>query len=525
MSLANSSPVASSSPQPASSAFEKLSPVTGESQGTFAITDASGVEAAIKRARAAFPAWRDLGIDGRIKVLNRLRPVLLENAESFARRISEDTGKPIQEALVTELISIWLYHDYNRKHAARVLGRRRVKTPLVFTGKQSYIEYFPRGVIGVISPWNYPLQLAVAPVLSALIGGNTVVLKPSEVTPLTGLLAEELFKRIGLPEGVVEVVHGDGSTGAALTAGDIDMVFFTGSVATGRKVMQAAAQKPIPCELELGGKDAFIVCADANLERAARAAVWGGLVNCGQTCISVERIFVVDSVHDRFVQLVREQVESLRVGGPDEFADVGPMIFARQISTVERHIADAKEKGARILTGGARVDRPGQFFNPTLLADVTTEMAIYREETFGPVLPVVRVQDEEEAIRLANDHEYGLNGSVWTQNLSKGMRLASRLECGQVAVNDVISTTGHPGLPFGGVKASGIGRYHGEEGLRAFMHTKGLMVDRGLLNNEPTWFPYTERKLPAVLSLARGVIGGSIPKLLSGFINLLRSDK
>ena len=359
---------------------------------------------------------------------------------------------------------------------------------------------------------------------AALIGGNTVVLKPSEVTPLTGLLAEELFKRVGLPEGVVEVVHGDGSTGAALTRSDIDMVFFTGSVATGRKVMAAAAERPIPCELELGGKDAFIVCADANLERAARAAVWGGLVNCGQTCISVERIFVVDSVHDRFVQLVREVVESLRQGGPEEFADVGPMIFARQLSTVERHIADAKERGAEILTGGARLERPGHFFPPTLLSGVTPDMAIYREETFGPVLPVIRVTDENEAIRLANEHQYGLNGSVWTRDIQKGLRLASRLECGQASVNDVINTTGHPGLPFGGVKSSGIGRYHGEDGLRAFMHTKGIMVDRGLLSNEPTWFPYGEAKLSSVVSLAKGVIGGSLPRTIGAFIKLLRGS-
>ena len=241
----------------------------------------------------------------------------------------------------------------------------------------------------------------MVPTVSALIAGNTVVLKPSEVTPLTGEIMDEIFRRIGLPRGVVEVIQGEGSTGAALCEADVDKLFFTGSVATGRKVMAAAAKKPIPVELELGGKDAMIVCADANLERAARAAVWGGLVNCGQMCISVERIFVEDAVHDRFVTLLEREVDKVRVGGPDEHADMGPMTFPRQLETVERHLRGAIAAGAKVLRGGKRLDRPGQFFAPTLITEVTTDMEIYREETFGPVLPVVRVKDADEAVRLS----------------------------------------------------------------------------------------------------------------------------
>ncbi len=504
--------------------IEKFSPVSGEKLQEFPISSAEDVEAAVARARAAFVGWRDLGLTRRLEILDRVREVLLKKGEEYAREISRDTGKPYQDSLSTEILAVALLLEYNRKKAPKILARRRAKTPIVFAGKSSLIEYFPRGVVGVISPWNFPFQLGVAPVISALVGGNTVVLKPSEVTPITGEVVRDLFAQAGLPEGVVEVIQGDGSTGAALCQADVDMLFFTGSVATGRKVMAAAAKRPIPVELELGGKDAMIVCADANIKRAAKAAAWGAFANCGQVCVSVERLFVVESIHDKFVELVREEVENIRVGGPDDDADVGPMIFAPQLKTVTRHIADAIERGAKVLTGGEQLRRDGQFFAPTMLTDITPEMEIYREETFGPVLPIIKVRDEEEALRLANDHKYGLNASVWTQNIKKGISLASRLECGQATVNDVINSVGNPSLPFGGVKSSGIGRYHGPDGLRAFMHTKAIMVDRGILNNEPLWFPYAG-KYPAVAQLFRGLLGRKVPQMAGGMIKLLRGGK
>src|SRR5690606_11831971 len=256
----------------------------------------------------------------------------------------------------------------------------------------------------------------------------------------------------GLPRGLVEVVQGDGSTGAALAQADVDKIFFTGSVATGRKVMAEAAKKPIPVELELGGKDAMIVCADANLERAARAAIWGGLVNCGQMCTSVERILVEAPVYERFVELLGQKLDEVRVGGPEEHGDMGPLTFGKQLETIGRHGKGAIEAGARVLRGGSRIDRPGQFFAPTLIADVSPEMELYREETFGPVLPVMKVEDAEEAIRLANEHQYGLTGSVWTSDVDRGLELASRMECGQVMVNDLVAIVGNPATPFGGVK-------------------------------------------------------------------------
>ena len=507
-----------STPSP-SRLFEKHSPVTGERMGEYAIAGQDAVDAAVARARTAFPGWRDTPLEVRLEAINRGRHVLAEHGDAYARKISADTGKPIIEALMFELAVIPLFLDHYLKRAPKLLARRKVGTPLALPGKTSYIEHFPRGVVGIISPWNFPFQLSVLPMISALIGGNTVVLKPSEVTPISGEVVADFFNRIGLPPGVVEVVQGDGSTGAALCRAQVDMLFFTGSVVTGRKVMVAAAEKPIPVELELGGKDAFIVCADANLERAAEAAVFGAMANCGQACVSVERVFVVDSVHDRFVELVKRKLAKLKIGGPDDQADMGPMTFARQLETVQRHVEAAQQAGAKVLSGGTRLDRPGLFFPPTLLTDIRPDMEIYREETFGPVLPVIRVRDEEEAVRLANASEFGLAGSVWTQDIDKGLRIASRLESGQVMVNDVFSSVGHPGLPFGGIRSSGIGRYHGDEGLLSFMNTKAILVDRGKADYDPIWFPHKD-KLSHALNVFRGVASKKLGSVIKGFLGM-----
>lgn len=504
--------------------IEKRSPVTGERLGEFPITSREGVIAAVARARAAHTSWRETSVESRLAILDRIKEVVRTHGEEYARRISEDTGKPLVDSLLTELMSVPLYIDYYKKSAPKILARKKIATPILFPGKTSYIEHFPVGVVGIISPWNFPFQLAMVPVVSALIAGNTVVLKPSEVTPITGEIIAEIFRRIGIPSGVVEVIQGDGSTGAALVEAEVDKIFFTGSVSTGRKVMAAAAKKPIPVELELGGKDAMIVCADANLERAARAAVWGGLVNCGQMCVSVERILVEAPVHDRFVELLKREVAKVRVGGPDEHADMGPMTFPKQIDTVERHVKDAIAKGAKLLFGGERLSRPGQFYAPTVLTDVRPEMEIYSDETFGPVLPVVKVRDVEEAVRMANEHQYGLVGSVWTKDVDKGLAIASRMECGQVTVNDVIVSVGNPALPFGGVKSSGFGRYHGPEGLLTFTHQKAIMVDRGWMNTEPFWFPYG-RKYPAMRDVFHGLLSGNMPKALMGLVKLRRASE
>jgi acyl-CoA reductase-like NAD-dependent aldehyde dehydrogenase len=507
----------------AGATFEKRSPVTGERLAEFHITSETEVKAAVARARSAFGSWKETTLERRLELLLRIKEVVRTHGEEYARRISEDTGKPLVDSLLTELMSVPLFLDYYKKEAPRVLARKKLAGNILFPGKTSYVESFPVGVVVVISPWNFPFQLSMVPAVSALIAGNTVILKPSEVTPITGEIIREIFQRVGLPTGVFEVLQGDGSTGAALCESDVDKIFFTGSVATGRRVMAAAAKKPIPVELELGGKDAMIVCADAHLERAAKAAAWGGLVNCGQMCVSVERIFVEAKVHDQFVALLLKEVERVRVGGPDEQADMGPMTFPKQVETVERHVKDALERGAKVLTGGKRLDRPGQFYAPTLITGVKTDMEIYREETFGPVLPVVKVDSVDEALRMANEHQYGLVGSVWTSDKKKGLAIASRMECGQVTVNDVIVSVGNPALPFGGVKNSGFGRYHGPEGLLAFTHQKAIMVDGGRLKTEPFWFPY-DGKYDAMKDVFHGLLGNNRPKAVMGLIRLRRKS-
>lgn len=501
--------------------IEKFSPINDEKLGEFPISTPEEVQQAVARARAALPAWRARTLEERFELLDRMRAIIDRRGEEFARRISEDTGKARLDALMTELLVVPLFIDHYRRHAARILGEKKVWPGMLFPGKKAHIEYFPMGVIGIISPWNFPFQLSMVPVISAIIGGNTVVLKPSEVTPLTGELMRELFSEARVPEGVIEVVQGDGSTGAALVEADIDMVFFTGSVATGRKVMAAAAKKPIPVELELGGKDAMIVCADANLKRAARGAIWGALINGGQMCTSVERLFVVESVHDKFVEMLRQEIDAIVVGDTED-VDMGAITFPPQLKIIEKHIEEATRKGAKILSGGQRLERPGMFFAPTLMTDISPDMEIYREETFGPVLPVIKVKDEEEAIRLANEHQYGLTGSVWTNDIEKGRRIASQMECGQVGINDLVQSVGNPKLPFGGVKSSGFGRYHGEEGLLTFMNAKAVMIAGGRISNEAVWFPY-RGKYAHMTELFHAVLGGHWVGVGKAFVDLLRA--
>lgn len=490
--------------------IRKLDPTNGHVLGHFPITTPAEVDEAVARAKRAFPAWSKSSLAERITILEKLRPWIQSQGEDYAREISKDTGKPLADSLLTELMSIPLFIDYYAKTAASVLDPRPVPGSIMFPGKRARVEQAPLGVVGIISPWNFPFQLSVVPMISALLAGNTVILKPSELTPLTGEVIRECFENIGLPAGVVQVIQGDGSTGAALANADLQKIFFTGSLATGRKIMAAAAQKPIPVELELGGKDAMIVCDDANLARAAKGAAWGAFVNAGQMCVSVERLFVHAKVYDEFIALLQAEIEALVVGGPDDYADMGPLVSEAQLEIVERHVQSAREEGATIRCGGARVERAGNFFAPTLITDVRPDMTIYREETFGPVLPVIRVQSDEEAVELANGHIYGLNASIWTRDIKKGSRLASQIEAGQVCVNDLVSSVGNPALPFGGFKGSGFGRYHGPEGLLAFSQPRAVVLDRGWLNAEPFWFPY-EGKYPVMLDLFNNLLKRRLP--------------
>lgn len=499
--------------------ISKTSPVDGRPLGEFPMASADQVDEAVAAARAAWPEWRALSVRERLRRLDRISDLVKTNGEAWAQRIADDTGKPLVDTLMTELMMVPLFMRWYRRHAHRILKRKRARTPMVLFPRRGWIEHDPMGVIAVISPWNFPFNLSVVPMLSALIAGNAVVLKPSEITPITGEVIRELFAKAGLPDGLVQVVQGDGQTGAALCEADVDKIFFTGSVDTGRKVMAAAAKKPIPVELELGGKDAFIVCHDAHLERAAKAAVWGAFVNAGQMCTSVERLLVVDAVYEPFMALVRAEMAKITVGPPEAHADMGPLILDRQRRTVDRHLADARERGARVEMYEAPDE--GQFCPPALVTDVTTDMLIWTDETFGPVLPVMRVHDEDEAVRLANDHVFGLTGSVWTRDVKRGRALASRIEAGQVNVNEVVVSVGDPSLPFGGVKHSGIGRYHGDDGLLGFTHTRAVLASGGGQRTEPFWFPYAT-KYDDMRSLFHHLLDGNLVAALRDQLRLTK---
>jgi acyl-CoA reductase-like NAD-dependent aldehyde dehydrogenase len=459
------------------------------------IDDDAAVTAAVARARAAQPAWAALGPRARGGLLRRARRELVRDRTAILERLERETGKTRFD-VVGELMGVCLDLGWLARRAPRWLRPERVSTrPLI--GKRGRVVYRPRGVVGIISPWNAPLNLALGDALPALLAGNTVVVKPSELAPLAVRRAVEAMNRV-LPPGVFQVVIGAGETGAALVD-QVDMICATGSPETGRRVMERASRRLTPVLLELGGKDPMIVLRDADLDRAASAAAWGGCMMTGQVCMSVERVYVEDAVADAFTAKLVERVRALRVGpgGPDSDVDLGPFTSPRQVETVERHVADAAARGARVLTGGHRLPREGGvFFEPTVIADVDQSMALMREETFGPVIPVMRVRDAEEAIRLANDSRYGLNASVWTRDVERGVALAERIETGSACVNDCLVSAGIPALPFGGIKQSGVGTRHGgAEGLRQFCIRQAILVEaRRRRRKEPTWFPYSARR-------------------------------
>jgi len=452
----------------------------------------------MRRAREAFDSWRQKSMDERLSYLRTLRQLIVDRMDEGTAIISQDTGKPKVEALTGDILTVLDAIRHAEKRAKHALKPRRVRTPISLIGKRSVITYQPRGVVLVISPWNYPFQLSVVPVIEALAAGNTVILKPSEVTPRVGAWIASLFREAGFPEGVVQVAIGEKELGARLIEEHPDYIFFTGSAQTGKIIQQEAAKRLIPTTLELGGKDPMIVFADANLNRAVKGAVWGALTNCGQVCMSVERIYVEETIHDTFVEALKKEVSRLRLDGGDE-ADLGTMTVERQKEIVRRHVEDAIASGAKLVSGLHPRDWPesdGLRVHPVILTGVDAQSAVMREETFGPVICVLPFRDEAEAIRAANDSVYGLSASVWTSDIGKARRVAQSLETGSVVINDVVLSIANPYLPFGGVKESGIGRYHGDEGYRIFCHEKSLLIDRGWLPSEVHWFPYQNKLIP-----------------------------
>lgn len=443
----------------------------------------------------------------------KARRIVLSELEEIALLVSQETGKPVAEAISMELSTTLDLMQYFARKSARLLRPRRIGVgQYALMGRSSYEIYKPLGVVGIVSPWNFPWATPLAEVVMALLAGNGVVLKPSELTPLTGLKIKDIFDRAGLADGLLQVVTGDGSTGAALVGAGVDKIMFTGSVATGKRVAEAAARYLTPVVLELGGKDPMVVLDDANIQNAARGAVWGAFANSGQSCASVERCYVHESLAEQFIAEVVAETKRLRQAiGTDIAADVGSMTSERQLLTVQKHVDEAIDKGATALTGGDRVpDVAGKFFPPTVLIDVNHEMDIMREETFGPVLPIMIFKTDDEAVRLANDSIYGLTASVWTNNIARGRRLAERIEAGTIMVNEVVYTHGIAQTPWGGIKQSGFGRTHGRAGLLELVSARQIHVNRLPFIPDLWWFNYTPQAGRLFRGFARRLASGSL---------------
>lgn len=492
--------------------YRVKSPVTLEPIGEFEAATRDEVLAAVERARKAQAQWGGLSFEERAAHLWRLLDQVVARQDEIVERVVEETGKARSEAISMEVFAPCASIAYYAKRAGKILAPT-VRRPagLMGLGKKVKLVYKPLGVVGLITPWNAPVALTINPLAQALMAGNAVVHKPSEVTPLSALLVKSLTESAGLPEGLYQVVQGDGQTGADLVDAGVDKVSFTGSPATGRKVAAACGARLIPATLELGGKDAMIVCADADLDAAARGAVLGSCMNTGHFCCGTERIYVVGEVYDAFLEKVVEQTRALRQSDTGE-CDVGAVFWDRQMDIIERHVGDAVGRGAKVLVGGRRnPDLRGLYFQPTVVVDVDHDMQLMREETFGPILAIRKVRDEDEALALANDSEYGLDGNVWTKDLAKGARIAERMETGGVCVNDLAVTYGIPEAPFGGVKSSGVGQVNGEIGLRGYTHPHPIVLGKKSRSS----YPYTRKTEDGMQKFIRLLFGTRLGRLFT----------
>jgi len=491
-------------------------PLTGELLGEVPVLSAEQVQATVDRARAAQKAWAELSFAARGAKILGFRDALVDHAEELVELMARESGKPRQEGILHEVAIVADIATHLAKVSAGILAPEK-RSSHFFPYSLAVVEYVPRGVVAVIGPWNFPLQLNLRDALAAVMAGNAVVVKPSEVTPLIMLRAKQIWDACGMPEDLLGVVTGFGPTGSALIDAGVDLVIFTGSVATGRKVAAACGERLIPCVMELGGKAPLIACADCDVERTAHAIVSGGFANSGQVCISVERVYAHSDIYEELVDRVSELANKLRFGDPvEDFADYGAITFPKQIEVAERLIADALGKGAELRAGGKRVQGVPNAFEPTVLANCDHSQLVMTEEIFGPIVPFMRVSSADEAIRLANDSHLGLNAYVFTEDPERGREIAGKIQAGSVMINDVLINAAIGETPFGGIKQSGFGRVRGPEGLRQMCHPKTVCYERFKMPRQhPLAFPYTERTYTFLLRALRSLYrkGGALERL------------
>jgi acyl-CoA reductase-like NAD-dependent aldehyde dehydrogenase len=508
--------------------LESFNPATGELVGSVDTITPDQVQAVVDDVAEVQPFWGQLSLEDRARYMRQAADVVLEEIDEIAELLTREQGKPRTESYTMELLpTVDLLH-WCADHGPEILADEKIPYPQLFLKtKRSFFSYEPIGVVGVIAPWNYPWSIPFGEVAIALMSGNGVVLKPASLTPLLGERIRETFEKAGLPEGLVRAVHGGGAVGAALAESSAGKIFFTGSVEVGRRVGEACAKQLKGSVLELGGKDPQIVCADADLANAVSGAVWGGFANAGQTCSGIERTYVVRDVADRFLEGVVRETERLTVGDPLEWTtEIGPMVSDEQFETVQELVEDAIANGATRLTSGPR-EVPGfsgKFIAPTVLTGVTDDMRIMQEEIFGPVLPIVTVEREEEAVERANDSRFGLGSSIWTRDRAKGERMARRIESGMVWINDHSYSHGACQCSWGGVKESGVGRSHSKFGFYECVNVKLIAWEPGL-TRDFWWQPYDRTLGEAIRASAKliyGRNGARLRALRDGAVPLLK---
>lgn len=507
-----------------SNIIEVRNPANGEKLGEVRAHTADEARLAIARARVAQQSWAQAGLDERVRVLRRFRDVLLDHADEVCQLITRENGKTLQEAFQMEVFPIVDMVTYFTSRAHDILAPRRIPMHLL-KHRRSYVHYKPRGILLVISPWNFPFSIPFGEVVMGLLAGNAIVLKPASLTPLIALKGRELFDEAGLDPDVFQVLPCPGRVGSEMISMGVDYVNFTGSTGVGVQVSETCGRNLIPCSMELGGKDPAIVLADADLDVVTGSLVWGAFANAGQVCASIERAYVHESIYDEVVRRVVEKTEKLRVGdGLADGTDMGPMTDPGQLAVVVRQVDEAVASGARALTGGKRIDGPGQFYPPTVLVDVTDDMEAVHEETFGPTLPIMKFKTTEEAIARANDSPYGLTACVYSRDKNEARRVAEQLLAGTVMINETLMTHACPETPWQGVKKSGTGRVHSDEGLRDLCiayHVNEEVVPT--MKWSPFWQPYSHKMYRTLIAAARTLDHSGLGEKAAGARDFLGS--